>query len=69
MLTAISPQAFLYLWLIMLLTTIIATIILLFHWWKYLESKVFFFGVSLVYFVGLTLLILTSIATVHAFFK
>ncbi len=69
MLTSINPQAFLYLWLIVLFAAVVATIILLFHWWKYLESKAFFFGVSILYFAGLTLLLLTSVATLHAFFR
>lgn len=65
----INPQAYVYLWVAALLAVALFSVVLVYHWWRYVVNRSVAVGVTLVYFLGLTILISLSFFALYGVIK
>lgn len=65
----VDLRAFVFLWLAVLLVAVILSVVLLYHWWRYLPKKFTFVGLVVVYFGGLFIWLLLSLFALYGVIK
>ena len=69
MFPVVNPQAYVYLWVAALLAVALLSIVLVYHWWRYVVNRSVAVGVTMVYFLGLALLITLSVFALYGVIK
>lgn len=69
MFPAINPQAYAYLWAVAVLAVIVLSVVMVYHWWRYLVNKGQAFTVTLVYLAGLIILFSLSSLALYGVIK